>query len=116
MVDQGMLNKASEIMERFGSIATPPNIFHGYGQPEDTKSQFPVQLGTTDPDDRKFTLQNTLVGRNNNSVPGYGQAVVGDEFFSWAKRKQDQAVLHDFYGYMLNNADLTKPESAQWWF
>lgn len=118
MVDQGMLNKASELMTRFGAIATPPNIYSQMGANNDPKAKFPLQIGSTDPQDRKFKLQNQMVGAGNatGAVRGYGQAVVGDEFFGWAQRKQDQAMLFDFYDYMLSNADLTKPESAQWWF
>lgn len=112
-----MLNKASELMTRFGAIATPPNIYSQLGAAGDTKSKFPLQIGSTDPQDRKFKLQNQMVGTSDSgAVKGYGQAVVGDEFFGWAQRKQDQAMLFDFYDYMLSNADLTKPESAQWWF
>jgi len=112
-----MLNKAQQLMEKFGSIATPPNLFKGYGDNADLKSQFPVKLGSTDPDDKRYNLQNQLVGANaSGAVAGYGQAVLDSTFFDWAKRKQEQATLHDFYGYMLNNADLQKPESAQWWF
>jgi len=112
-----MLNKAQDLMERFGSIATPPNLYSGYGAVADQKAKFPLQLGSTDPDDRKYNIQRTMVGNSlTGTVAGYGQATVGSEFFDYAKRKQDQNTLHDFYGYMLNNADLTKPESAQWWF
>jgi hypothetical protein len=49
-------------------------------------------------------------------VPNIGMPIVGPEFFDYAKRKQDQALNFEFVQWVQKQADLTRPESAAWWF
>lgn len=114
-IDTGMISRANELQNRFSSLTPAPNVFR-FGTPDGTNAAFPVQLGSTDPEDKKYQLREKLVTGPGASIPGVGQAVADDQFFDYAKRKEEQAVLYDFYRFMFSQADLTKPESANWWF
>lgn len=114
-VDTAMLARAQGLMSRFSSLTPAPNVFRMTETPDGTNAAFPVQLGSTDPEDRKYALRQQLVG-NDGQVAKVGLAVADDQFFNYANRKEEQAILYDFYRFMFSQADLTKPESAQWWF
>src|SRR4051812_20080151 len=114
--NQTSLAQARSLFNKFNAMATPPNIYQTPGQnatPGDN-SWFPSRIGSTDPEDQKYMLRQQLV--QNGVVPGVGTPVIGDEFFNYAKRKQDQALDFDFVTWVQKQADLTKPESAAWWF
>lgn len=116
-VDHGMLRKANDLVGKFGGLTPAPNVFR-FGEANGTNASFPVQLGSTDPEDRKYKLRQKLVGADGNPgvVDKVGVAVADDKFFEYAKRKEEQAILYDFYNFMFAQADLSKPESANWWF
>jgi hypothetical protein len=121
-VDTSMLQRAQGLMDKFTGMTPAPNVFRVATGPEieaNANQAFPVQLGSTDPDDEKYALRAKVIETGNAGtgvVPGVGQVIADEKFFDYAKRKKDQEVLYDFYRFMMSNADLSKPESAQWWF
>jgi len=114
--NQTALAQARSLFTKFNAMATPPNIYQvgGQGSQPGDNSYFPSRIGSTDPDDQKYMLRQQLV--SNGQVPGVGTAIVGDEFFDYAKRKQDQALDYDFTTWVQKQANLTTPEAAAWWF
>ncbi len=108
------LSQAQGIFSRFNSLTTPQNIYQVPDAQGTDSSKFPARIGSTDPDDQKYMLRQQLV--QNGVVPGVGTPIVGDEFFSYAKRKQDQALLYDFQTWVMKQSNLQTPESAAWWF
>lgn len=127
-MDQGFnaqaMASARNTYRKFVSLPQPPNIFRihdsanpdAFGAPQGTTaSKFPVKLGSTDPEDDKFGLRARLVDKDG-VVPGVGLSVAGDDYFNYAQRKREEAMMFEFYTYIMSQADLSKPESAQWWF
>lgn len=115
-VNQSALDSARALFTKFNALTTPPNIYQVPGQfstPGDN-SNFPASIGSTDPQDQKYMLQSQLV--TDGVVKNIGTPIIGDDFFNYAKRKQDQAQLYNFTTWVMKQADLTKPESAAWWF
>jgi len=113
-VNQGALDQARGLFQKFNALTTPPNIYQVPDQQGTQSSMFPASIGSTDPDDQRYMLQSQLV--QNGTVANIGTPIVGKEFFDYAKRKQDQAMLFDFTQWVMKQADLSKPESAAWWF
>lgn len=115
-VNASALDQARGLFQKFNALTTPPNIYQVPGQNSvaGDNSNFPASIGSTDPEDQRYMLQSQLV--NNGTVANIGTPIVGKEFFDYAKRKQDQAMLYDFTTWVMKQADLTKPESAAWWF
>lgn len=120
MGDQGFnaqaMNAARNTYRRFVSLPQPPNLFQVPDTAGTVSSKFPVKLGSTDPEDDKFGLRAQLVNQNDGQVPGVGLAVAGDDYFNYAQRKREEAMMYEFYQYIMSQADLSKPESAAWWF
>lgn len=119
MADSGFnaqaMQAARNTYRRFVSLPQPPNLFKVPDTGGSIASQFPVQLGSTDPEDDKYGLRSQLVGPDNN-VPGVGLAVADDGYFNYAQRKREEAMMYEFYQYVMSQADLSTPESAAWWF
>jgi hypothetical protein len=122
-IDMAMLSRAQGLMDKFTSMTPAPNVFRVATETQKDRNEnaaFPVQLGSTDPEDQKWALRNkvmTAAGNPANGVlQGVGQVVADDSFFDYAKRKKDQEVLYDFYRFVMSNAKLDTPEAAQWWF
>jgi hypothetical protein len=113
--DAASLQKARETFRKFSSFAPPPNVFRVADATNSVRSQFPVQLGTTDPEDEKFSLRSNIVN-NEGDVPGVGKAEAGDDYFNYMERKREQANMFEFMKYIMSQADLTKPEAADWWY
>lgn len=103
-----------EIMGRYQSLMTPTNIYQIQGPNATAAGGFPVQLGTMDPTDEKWQLRNQIVNPQGQ-VPGVGQAYAPDEYFDWAKRKQDEATTNEFIAWLMQQADYTRPEVAKYW-
>lgn len=126
----GMINRAQELKNKFTGMVPAPNVFRVATGPQKNANEnaaFPVQLGSTDPEDQKWALREKIMtapgpggigglGGANGVIPGVGQVIADDSFFDYAKRKKDQEVLYDFYRFMMSNAKLDTPEAAQWWF
>lgn len=119
MADSGFnaqaMQAARNTYRRFVSLPQPPNLFKVPDSTNTTASNFPAQLGSTDPEDDKYGLRSQLVGPGNN-VAGVGLAVADDNYFNYAQRKREEAMMYEFYQYVMSQADLSKPESAAWWF
>lgn len=121
-VDMGMLSRAQGLMDRFTGMTPAPNVFRiatTTQQRDNANAAFPVQLGSTDPEDQKWALREKVMSEAataNGVLQGVGQVIADDSFFDYAKRKKDQEVLYDFYRFVMSNANLATPEAAQWWF
>lgn len=116
--DASALASAKEVFNKYSQNAPPPNVFQigdSVGETGSIRSRFPVQLGTTDQEDAKFSLRTQLVD-GEGKVPGQGIAVADDSYFNYMERKREQANMFEFMKYIMTQADLSKPESADWWF
>lgn len=129
----GMLQRAAQLKDKFTGMTPATNVFRVATQGDKDANKnvaFPVQLGSTDPEDDKWALRREIMapagigakvglgglGNANGVIEGVGQVVADGSFFDYAKRKKDQEVLYDFYRFMMSNAKLDTPEAAQWWF
>lgn len=116
------LAQAAALHARMGAISSPPNVFQVASPEQVAQNQnvaFPAQLGSTDPDDEKYALRQKIVGAGRGDsavVPGVGQAIAGEEFFDYAKRKMDQDTSFQFQTWIMEQAELDAPEKAAWWF
>lgn len=102
------------------AMATPNNVFkvNNLTAPERNQVRnvnFPVQMGSTDPDDVKYELQHKLVDRQG-VVPNVGQAIVGPEYFDYVNRKMDVAEYAMFQDYLMKQANLDTPEASEYWY
>lgn len=108
---------ANQIFGKYVTESTAPNIFRMGPGGTNANINFPVQIGSTDPDDYKYALQRQLVAGNAQGViPGVGQAIAGPDFFKYAERKDAMQMLLNYKQYVYQQADLSTPEKAQWWF
>lgn len=116
-----MLAKSAALMAKYRSAATAPNVFR-MGAPGQPNAQFPVQLSTTDPEDQKWATMQKIIQQGGEGpaargvVPGIGQAIVPGEFWDYVQRKENADLLAQFQQFVLQQVDLSKPESANWWF
>lgn len=97
--------------------ATPKNIYKINNLADKNTPvnvNFPVQLGSTDPEDVKYKLRAQMVG-DNGVVPNVGQAMVGPEYFDYITRKQDAAEYTMFQDYLMKQADWSSPEATEYW-
>lgn len=119
-VDTAMIGRAQSLMDKFSSMTPAPNVFRFATDTQKNANAnvaFPVQLGSTDPEDEKYAMRaKMMTGAGGAVVPGVGQVIADSSFFDYAKRKKDQESLYDFYRFMMSNARLDTPEAAQWWF
>lgn len=117
-VNVGSIESANALYNKFSAYATPPNVYGQQLVSDQTGTQmsmFPARIGSTDPEDAKYAIRNALTN-GTGQVPGIGQAIVGDEFFNYAKRKQDQALEFDFQTWLMKQADFSTPASASYWY
>lgn len=114
-----MLAKSAALMAKYRSAATAPNVFR-MGADGQANAQFPVQLSTTDPEDQKWATMQKIIEQGGEGdrgvVPGIGQAIVPGEFWDYVQRKENADLLAQFQQFVLQQVDLSKPESANWWF
>lgn len=68
----------------------------------------------TTEEDRRNALINQYVN-DEGVVPGYGQAMVGDKFFDWAKKKEEEAFAYSFRDYVYKQIKLNTPEEREFW-
>lgn len=68
----------------------------------------------TTEEDRRNALINQYVDENG-VVPGYGQAMVGDRFFEWARKKEEEAFAYSFRDYVYKQIKLNTPEEREFW-
>jgi hypothetical protein len=116
-----MMAKSAALMQKYRMSSTAPNIFR-MGAPGQANANFPVQLSTTDPEDQKWaTMQKIMqqggqVPNERGIIPGIGQAIVPGAFWDYVARKENADLLAQFQQFVLQQVDLSKPESANWWF
>lgn len=109
--------RAKRFAQTTAATATPTNVFTVSN--EQSKSalknvNFPVQMGTSDAEDRKYALMSKVVNPGG-VVPGVGQNIVGDDYFNYVTRKMDVAQEVVFKDWLMKQADLSRPESADYW-
>jgi len=120
MADQGFdaraLASARETYRKFVAMPAPPNVYKVKDQTGTVSSLFPAKLGSTDPRDEEYAMRAQLVKNDNGVIPGVGLAVADEGYFNYAQSKREEAMMFEFYTYIMSQADLSKPESAAWWF
>lgn len=109
------LANAQALFNRYQTDSTAPNIFRMGPGGSNANVNFPVQIGSTDPQDFQYALQKELVN-TQGIVPGVGQALVGPEYFEYATRKDQQQQLLNYRQFAMQQADLSTPEKTAWWF
>ena len=87
-----------------------------WGSGGSKRSTFPVKLTETNSQDNKWFLRSQLVDPGTGMVPGVGQAVVPEEYFQYAEQKEDENFYGNFKAWIMENSDLSTPESADYWF
>lgn len=108
--------QAAAFKQFMQATTTPRNIFR-VGNPAQENAMFPVQLGSTDPQDERFAIQEVAVGSNPNGViPGVGQAIAGEDYFNYITRKQDAMRYAEYQEWLMNQADFSTPEATQYWY
>lgn len=112
--------QSANFRQQLSQIATPKNVFKvtNARDPNAAVNQnFPVSLGTPDPQDERYFLQKQLVGNNAMGViPGVGQAIVGPEYFDYVKRKEEVVQQAEFQSWLMKQADFSTPESSEYWY
>ena len=114
-----MLEQAQALMNKYRSASTAPNVFR-MGAEGQVNANFPVQLSTTDPEDQKWATMQKVIGTTgagqSGQIPGIGQAIVPNEFWDYVQRKENADLLAQFQQFVMQQADLSTPESTSWWF
>lgn len=110
---------AKRFAAQTASHATPMNVYKVNNLDKNDRNKninvnYPVQLGSTDPDDVKYALQGKMTNAQG-VVPNIGQAIVGDEYFDYATRKMDDAQQTMFQDWLMRQADWRSPEATEWW-
>ncbi len=117
--DSDILNSASRFGELLRAVplaTNPPGRVQVPDRANSAISKFPVKLASTDPEDDKYNLRATLVDPATGNVPGVGRAVAPEEYFAYAQRKEDENFAANFKKWLMQNADLSTPESADYWY
>lgn len=109
--------RARQFAQRTEATATPTNVFNVSTEADKSvvkNVNFPVKMGTSDLEDKKYALMQKLVGANG-VVAGVGQNIVGDEFFNYMDRKMDNAQDVAFKAFLMKQVDWSRPESQEYW-
>lgn len=101
------------------AMATPNNIYNvsnneGVARHVVKNVNFPVQLGSSDPDDVRYAIQKNLVNEGG-VVENVGQAIVGPEYFDYVTRKMEDAEYVMFQDWLMKQADWSTPEKTEYW-
>lgn len=109
--------KQREIVDKYTNLRDPKNVYKIPGQNATDMSKFPVQLGGYNAkEDQKWSLRNQMIDQSSGVVPGVGQAIAPEEYFDYIQSKQEDLTANSFIAWVLSIADLSSPESAQWWY
>lgn len=106
--------EANNIFNKYMNMASAPNVFR-QGRVGHPNEQFPVQLSTTDPEDQKWALREKIVNQAGD-VPNIGKAIAPEAYWDYAQRKENADLLFQFQQFVMQQADLSTPESANWWY
>lgn len=115
--DPASMARARQFAQRTEANATPTNIFTVNNEAAKATVKnvnFPVKMGTSDLEDKKYALMQKLVGANG-VVAGVGQNIVGDEFFNYMDRKMNNAQDVAFKAFLMKQVDWSRPESQEYW-
>lgn len=116
-----MMQKMQELTAKYTSLSTAPNVFN-MGRDNQPNEQMPVQLGTTDPEDQKWALREKIIAQQPagaaaaNEIVGIGKALAPEGYFDYAQRKEMNDLMVQYQQFILQQVDLSKPESQQWWY
>lgn len=102
------------------AMATPTNVYKVNNLSDDERkvvntSNYPVQLGSDDPEDRKFALQQKLVGAGG-VVEGVGVAQAGSDYFNYVTRKEEMVEEVEYREWLMKQAVFDSPEKTKYWF
>jgi hypothetical protein len=114
------LQKEGQQLQEFINKHGRPPAYRVKDQGDTEYSKWPVELHSTDPQDKKFALREKIIGQaqQNNlvpQVPGQGVAVVSDDYWDYISRKEDQAFLADFKAFLYSSMKLDSPEAMAYW-
>lgn len=107
------------LLQKYGQLTTPSNVYKipGKNATSTSASQFPVQLGGYNAkEDEKWAIRREMVSQDNGVVPGVGLATAPEEYFGYVQGKEEELKMNEFYAWVMSQADLSKPETAQWWY
>lgn len=111
------MNDAHRFAQANAADATATNIFKVNNLPNKdtlTNLNFPVHMGTSDPEDYKYQLQSRLVGAGG-VIDGVGQAIAGPEYLDYAVRKMNNIEYVDYKAWLMNQVDWSTPEQTEYW-
>lgn len=111
----GEIAKARQLHQQLGQMAQPTNVIKAQDQTGTNASLFPVQLGSADPMDEAMNIREQTIN-GSGVVPGMGMAVADQSVFDYIQRKKENMYEVQYQMWLANQADLSKPESQQWWF
>lgn len=109
------MQEAQQGSAMMANMATKTNITQLKGPDLGVNAQFPVQLSSSDRQDDEMALRQTIL-KDKYYVEGQGIAVVGDDYWAYAKRKMDDQQEAAFKTWVLSQANLEDPAQAAWWF
>ncbi len=83
-------------------------------------TNFLAKLSAPDPEDRKWNMvSDKLMEKKNGDYTGKtidGQyAIAPDSWYNYMSRKVDRQMLANYEGWAIDQVDLSKPESAEFW-
>lgn len=104
------------LLEKYNTLVSPSNVYQLPGRDPTVGSKFPVQLGGYNAkEDQKWALRSQLVD-NQGKVDGVGMAVAGEDYFKYVGDKDEELKMNEYFSWLMQQADLSKPETAQWWY
>lgn len=114
------LERQGQQLQEFINKHGRPPAYRVKDQGDTDYSKWPVELHSTDPQDKKFALRQKIISQaqQNNQVPqvpGQGVAVVSDDYWDYISRKEDQAFLADFKAFLYSAMKLDSPEAMAYW-
>jgi len=117
---ESLSSKRASLLERYNSSGpggpTPTNYYKIPDRAGSITSRFPVQLGSYNAkEDQKWSMRKAMIEKDG-TVPGVGQAIAPEEYFSYIRDKSEEMSMNDFYNWMMSQADLSTPERQQYWF
>jgi len=113
---ESLSTKRAELLQKYNTKATPTNFYTIPDRTGSIASRFPVQLGSYNgAEDQKWAMRESMINAQGE-VPGVGQAIAPEGYFDYAQGKAEEMTMNDFYNWMMSQANLSTPESAQYWF
>ena len=108
-----VLNKAANLYKEMNAAADPNNLYRVKDR-GNFATNFPVQLGSSDPDDLQMDLRQQVI-KENGQVDGFGTAVADDRVFSYLERKKEAQIEADYQAWLISQADFSDPARADFW-